>query len=104
MSEINNTTKKEKKQYHHLTMEKRAQIEILLNAKDKNGKRLFNNTYIANAVGVDKSTISRELKNRIKLIELNIFNYIKLIRKSILSISRSNCLFTNMDCFLIVNF
>ena len=66
MSDTNNTTKLEKKQYHHLTKEQRVQIEILLNQKDKNGKRLFSNSYIANAIGVNKSTISRELKNRIK--------------------------------------
>ena len=65
MSRTNNTTKINKKQYHHLTQEQRAQIEILLNATDENGKRLFNNTYIAKAVGVDRSTISREIK-RIK--------------------------------------
>ena len=66
MSDTNNTTKLKKKQYHHLTKEQRVQIEILLNQKDKNGKRLFSNSYIANAIGVNKSTISRELKNRIK--------------------------------------
>ena len=65
MSETNNTTKSNKKQYHHLTKEKRAQIEILLNSIYDNGKRMFNNAYIANAIGVHKSTISRELK-RIK--------------------------------------
>lgn len=65
MSRTNNTTKINKKQYHHLTKEQRAQIEILLNATDENGKRLFNNTYIAKAAGVDRSTISREIK-RIK--------------------------------------
>ena len=66
MSDTNNTTKLEKRQYHHLTKEQRVQIEILLNQKDKNGKRLFSNSYIANAIGVNKSTISRELRNRIK--------------------------------------
>ncbi|MGM9882142.1 MAG: IS30 family transposase [Bacilli bacterium] len=66
MSDTNNTTKLKKKQYHHLTKEQRVQIEILLNQKDKNGKRLFSNSYIANAIGVNKSTISRELRNRIK--------------------------------------
>lgn len=66
MSKENNTTKLRKKQYHHLTKEKRAQIEILLNVKDQNGKRMFNATYIANAVNVHKSTISRELRNRKK--------------------------------------
>lgn len=66
MSDTNNTTKLKKKQYHHLTKEQRVQIEILLNQKDKNGKRLFSNSYIAIAIGVNKSTISRELKKRIK--------------------------------------
>ena len=66
MSKVNNTTKSNKKQYHHLTKEQRAQIEILLNAKDKDGNKMSNNTYIANAIGVHKSTISRELRNRIK--------------------------------------
>ena len=66
MSETNNTTKAKEKQYHHLTKEDRAKIETLVNQKDENGNRLFNNTYIANYLVVDKSTISRELRNRIK--------------------------------------
>ena len=66
MSETNNTSKKKGNQYHHLTYEDRCKIEILINQKDSNGKRLFNNTYIANALGVNRSTISRELKKRIK--------------------------------------
>lgn len=66
MSDTNNTTKSNKKQYHNLTIKQRAQIEILLMAKDKDGKRLFSNNYIANAIGVDKSTISREINKRIK--------------------------------------
>lgn len=66
MSETNNTTKIKKKQYHHLTKEDRIKIETLIEQKDSNGKRLFNNTQISNIVGVSKSTISRELKNRIK--------------------------------------
>ena len=66
MSVTNNTPKKKGNQYHHLTEEDRCQIQTLINQKDENGKRLFNNTYIANYIGVDKSTISRELKNRIK--------------------------------------
>lgn len=49
MSEIKDITKTNKKQYHHLTKEQRAQIEILLSVKDKNGKRQFNNTYISKA-------------------------------------------------------
>lgn len=65
MSKTNNTTNNNKKQYHHLTKEKRAQIEILLHSKDINGKNLFNQSQIAKTVGVNKSTISRELK-RIK--------------------------------------
>lgn len=38
----------------------------MINQKDENGKRLFNNTYIANCLEVHKSTISRELKNHRK--------------------------------------
>ena len=64
MSCINNTTKAKQKQYHHLTENDRAKIQSLVEQKDEKGKRLFNNTYIANYIGVDKSTISRELRNR----------------------------------------
>ena len=66
MSEANNTIKLKKNQYKHLTKEDRCKIEALVNQKDENGKRLFNNTYIANYLGVHKSTISRELRYRIK--------------------------------------
>ena len=66
MSENNNTTNTKEKQYRHLKKEDRIKIESLINQKDKNGKRLFNNTYIANYLGVNKSTISRELKKRRK--------------------------------------
>lgn len=65
MSNKNNILKIEKNQYHHLTKKDRIKIETLLIQVDKEGKRLFNNTYIAKDVGVHKSTISRELK-RIK--------------------------------------
>lgn len=65
MSEINNTTKTKEKQYHHLTKDDRSKIQSLIEQKDKNGKRLFSNTYIANYLGVHKSTITRELR-RIK--------------------------------------
>lgn len=65
MSEINNTTKLKENQYHHLTKDDRAKIQSLIEQKDETGKRLFNNTYIANYIGVHKSTITRELK-RIK--------------------------------------
>lgn len=64
MSEINITLKNKKNQYHHLTQDDRNKIETLVNQKDSNGKRLFNNTYIANYLGVNKSTISRELRKR----------------------------------------
>ena len=64
MSDTNNTRKLSKNQYHHLTENDRATIQALLEQKDKNGKRLFNNSYIANYLGVHRSTISRELKNR----------------------------------------
>lgn len=66
MSETNNTIKTQKKQYHHLKEYQRAKIQALVEQKDKNGKRIFNNSYIANYLGVNRSTISRELKNRIK--------------------------------------
>ena len=66
MSKDNNTLNQKEKQYRHLTKNDRIKIESLINQKDKNGKRLFNNTYIANYLGVHKSTISRELKNRKK--------------------------------------
>ena len=65
MSEVNNTTKTKKKQYHHLTKNNRITIQSLSEQKDKYGKRLFSNSYIADYIGVNKSTISRELK-RIK--------------------------------------
>ena len=64
MSDTNNTPKKRENQYHHLTEKDRATIQALIEQKDKNGKRLFSNTYIANYIGVHRSTISRELKNR----------------------------------------
>ena len=64
MSRKNNTLKKKENQYHHLTEQDRATIQTLIEQKDKNGKRLFNNSYIANYLGVHRSTISRELKNR----------------------------------------
>lgn len=66
MSKANNTSKNKENQYHHLKEDDRAKIQSLIEQKDKNGKRLFNNTYIANYLGVNKSTISRELRNRIK--------------------------------------
>lgn len=66
MSETNNTTNKVKKQYHHLTKDNRCTIQTLYEQRDENGKRLFNNTDIANYIGVNKSTISRELRKRIK--------------------------------------
>lgn len=64
MSDTNNTTNKKENQYHHLTENDRATIQTLIEQKDNNGKRLFNNSYIANYLGVHRSTISRELKNR----------------------------------------
>lgn len=64
MSRKDNTTNCKEKQYHHLTENDRATIQALIEQKDENGKRLFNNSYIANYLGVDKSTISRELKKR----------------------------------------
>lgn len=65
MSTTNITTKSNKNQYHHLTEKDRVKIQSLVDQLDDDGKRLFNNTYIAKYIGVNKSTISRELK-RIK--------------------------------------
>ena len=65
MSRTNNTLKRKENQYHHLTKDDRAKIQSLIEQKDNNGKRLFSNTYIANYLGVHKSTISRELRKRI---------------------------------------
>ncbi len=64
MSRKDNTTNCKENQYHHLTQDDRAKIQSLIEQKDNNGKRLFNNSYIANYLGVHKSTISRELKKR----------------------------------------
>ena len=64
MSVTNNTTKFKGNQYHHLTYENRCTIQALVNQKDEKGKRLFNNSYIAKYLGVNRSTISRELNNR----------------------------------------
>lgn len=67
MSKKDNTVKKDKKQYHHLTRDDRVKIETLASRIDSNtGKRLFSNNYIAKELGVDRSTIGRELKKRIK--------------------------------------
>lgn len=64
MSNTNNTLKKKENQYDHLTEKDRTTIQALIEQRDKNGKRLFDNTYIANYLGVHRSTISRELRNR----------------------------------------
>ena len=66
MSKSNNTSKIKEMQYRHLTKTDRIKIESLINQRGENDKRLFSNTYIANYIGVNKSTISRELRNRRK--------------------------------------
>ena len=66
MSTKNNKPKSKKNQYHHLNRDQRAQIEILINETDANGKRKYSNADIANKLGVHRTTIWRELKNRIK--------------------------------------
>lgn len=65
MSKSNNKTKSKKNQYKHLTIDDRAKIQTLIEQLDDNGKRIYSNTYIANYLGVHKSTITRELR-RIK--------------------------------------
>ncbi len=64
MSDSNNTIKRKENQYHHLKENDRTVIQSLLEQKDSKGKRLFNSTYIANYLGVHKSTVSRELRKR----------------------------------------
>lgn len=66
MSCTNNNTRNKENQYIHLTLNQRNKIEALINQKDANGKRIFNNSYIADYLGVHRSTISRELRKRIK--------------------------------------
>ena len=66
MSKENYKEKNTKNQYHHLNRDQRAQIEILVNEKDENGKRIYSNTDIAAKLGVHRTTIWRELKYRIK--------------------------------------
>ena len=66
MSKENYKEKNKKNQYHHLNRDQRAQIEILVNEVDENGKRIYSNADIANKIGVNRTTIWRELKNRIK--------------------------------------
>lgn len=66
MSKENYKEKNKKNQYHHLTRDQRAQIEILVNEVDENGKRTYSNADIAKKIGVNRTTIWRELKNRIK--------------------------------------
>lgn len=62
MSNSNNKTKSRKNQYKHLTIDDRAKIQALIEQLDDNGKRIYSNTYIANYLGVHKSTITRELR------------------------------------------
>lgn len=66
MSKVDNKLKIKKNQYHHLNRDQRAQIEILVNEKDENGKRVYSNADIAKKLGVNRTTIWRELKHRIK--------------------------------------
>ena len=66
MSKENYKEKNKKNQYHHLNRDQRAQIEILVNEVDENGKRVYSNADIAKKLGVNRTTIWRELKNRIK--------------------------------------
>lgn len=66
MSKENYKEKNKKNQYHHLNHDQRAQIEILVNEKDENGKRIYSNADIAAKLCVHRTTIWRELKYRIK--------------------------------------
>lgn len=66
MSNENYSEKSKKNQYKHLTRDQRVKIETLINEKDENGKRIYTYDNIAKKIGVNKSTISRELRFRIK--------------------------------------
>lgn len=66
MSEKNITLKSNKNQYHHLSYSQRCKIETLYNQYDEKGKRMFSISYIAKYIKVNKSTVSRELRKRIK--------------------------------------
>ena len=66
MTNTNCTKKNKKKQYKHLTHEQRIKIETLINIKVEFNKQAYNQSQIAEIVGVDKSTICRELRKRIK--------------------------------------
>lgn len=62
MSKENYKEKNKKNQYHYLNRDQRAQIEILINERDENGKRIYSNADIAAKLGVHRTTIWRELK------------------------------------------
>lgn len=65
MSKKNNNIKRSKNQcFKQLTRDDRAKIELMLNMKDENGNRLYNQSDIARELHVHRSTISRELKRR----------------------------------------
>ena len=64
MSKGNNTSKTKENQYNHLTESDRFKIQALISQKDNKGKRMFNNSYIANYLHVHRSTISREIRKR----------------------------------------
>ena len=66
MSKENYKENNKKNQYHHLNRDQRAQIELLVKEVNENGKRIYSNSDIAKKIGVNRTTIWRELKNRIK--------------------------------------
>jgi len=66
MSKEDNNTKKEKKQYHHITYKERVTIEVMYYMVDENGKKIYTISEIARQLGFHKSTISREVRFRIK--------------------------------------
>ena len=59
MSKSNNTLKRKKNHYYHLKESDHFKIQALFSQKNKNGQKLFNNSYIANYLGFHRSTISR---------------------------------------------
>lgn len=58
----------ERRKNKHITYEERIQIETLYKMKDENGDKLYSISEIARIIGVNKSTISRELKKGEKIL------------------------------------
>jgi len=65
MTNANCNAKTKKKQYHHLSKNQRVQIQTLIDLNESSNEK-YTITEIAKIIGVHKSTVSRELRKRIK--------------------------------------